>query len=116
MENVAPDANAPPSMVQRIGQWLVWLAMILAVAALLLVFVVPELFEPGSMTSSDLFVAGLNAGPFALLLTLAGWITCKVARVPLPRFQLLALILGLLAAAPIVLFVIAYSNCPNGIC
>jgi hypothetical protein len=105
-----------PSKAQRVGQWLTWAALVMAVAALLTIFVVPELFEPYSIEGSEMFVTGLNMGLFALPLGLAGWITCKVARVPLPRFRLLALILGLLAAVPVVLFVIAYSNCPNGVC
>jgi hypothetical protein len=107
---------ATNSTSQRVGQWLTWASLVMAVATLLSIFVLPELFEPYSIEAGRMFATGLNMGLFALPLALAGWITCKVARVPLPRFRLLALILGLLAAAPLVLFVIAYSNCPNGVC
>jgi uncharacterized membrane protein len=113
MGNELPDS---PSCAQRVGQWLTWAALLVAVIALFSMFVLPELFEPYSMASSNLFFTGLNLGLCPLPLALAGWITCKAARVPPPRFRLPALILGLVAMAPIVLFVIAYSNCPNGIC
>jgi hypothetical protein len=122
MRNELPDSRAAlpglsRSTAQRVGQWLIWVALLVAVAALLLVFVLPDLlFEPSSVASSDLFVTGLDLGLCALPLALAGWITCKVARVSPPRFRVLALILGLAAAAPLVLFVLAYSNCPNGVC
>jgi len=122
MKSDVSDARAappgqPPSKTQRAGQGLTWAALLVAVAALLLVFVLPDLlFEPSSIASSDLFVTGLNLGLCALPLASAGWITCRVARVPPPRFRVLALILGVVAAAPLVLFVLAYSNCPNGIC
>jgi hypothetical protein len=112
-----PHAALPgSSKAQRVGQWLNRAALAMAVAALVSIFVLPELFETYLIEAGDMFAIGLNMGLFALPLALAGWITCKVARVPLPRFRLLALILGLLAAAPLVLFVIAYSNCPNGVC
>ncbi len=58
----------------------------------------------------------LLAGLLAPLVAVVALILVKVARAPVSRWVVAALVAGVLAASLPALLFLAYSNCPNGTC
>ncbi len=58
----------------------------------------------------------LLAGLLAPLVAVVALILVKLARAPVSRWVIAALVAGVLAASLPALFFLAYSNCPNGVC
>jgi uncharacterized membrane protein YfcA len=58
----------------------------------------------------------VTTGSSATFTVAASGASLKVARAPVSRWVVAALIAGVLAACLPVLFYLAYGNCPNGVC
>src|SRR3954463_7572036 len=75
-------------------------------------FLLPTGEDPGELLINIALLAGL----LAPLVALGALILVKVARAPMSRWVVAALIAGVLAASLPVLLYLAYGNCPNGVC